>query len=152
MINDVTLKQIAAVKATSAKGATSGYGATSGDPPRIAPCLKYAPIRQWRLYKTAHLWEKLDTIIFAREAEHRAKICWQMCRRWYIRYPRRSLWVLTRTSLCPRTDMLQRRNLRSRSVGDSRHAWSGALSRRSVVGYSGGLRMIGIGPEDDDAC
>ena len=62
------------------------------------------------------------------------------------------LWVLTRTSLCPRTDMLQRRNLRSRSVGDSRHAWSGALSRRSVVGYSGGLRMIGIGPEDDDAC
>ena len=52
----------------------------------------------------------------------------------------------------PRTDMLQRRNLRSRSVGDSRHAWSGALSRRSVVGYSGGLRMIGIGPEDDDAC
>src|ERR1700722_15899951 len=59
---------------------------------------------------------------------------------------------LTRTSLCPRTDMLQRRSLRSRSVGDSRHAWSGALSRRSVVGYSGGLRMIGIGPEDDDAC
>src|SRR4029077_15372300 len=55
-------------------------------------------------------------------------------------------------SLLFRTDMLQRRNLRSRSVGDSRHAGSGALSRRSVVGYSGGLRMIGIGPEDDDAC
>ena len=48
-------------------------------------------------------------------------------RRWYIRYLRRSLWVLTRTSLCPRTDMLQRRNLRSRSVGEA----------SSTTGYRG---------------
>jgi hypothetical protein len=45
-------------KRSPAKEATSGYGATSGDPPGIARCLKYAPIRQWRLYKTAHLLEK----------------------------------------------------------------------------------------------
>jgi hypothetical protein len=41
---------------------------------------------------------------------------------------------------------------RSRSIWENRETWSGALSRRSVVGYSGGLRMIGIGPKDDDAC
>jgi hypothetical protein len=41
---------------------------------------------------------------------------------------------------------------RSRSIWENRETWSGALSRRSIVGYSGGLRMIGIGPEDDDAC
>jgi len=34
-MNDVTLKQIAAVKRLSAKGATSGYRTTSGDPPGI---------------------------------------------------------------------------------------------------------------------
>jgi hypothetical protein len=35
MMNDVTLKHIAAVKAIVSKGATSGYRTTSGDPPRI---------------------------------------------------------------------------------------------------------------------
>jgi hypothetical protein len=33
MMNDVTLKQIAAVKAIVSKGATSGYRATYDDPP-----------------------------------------------------------------------------------------------------------------------
>src|ERR1700730_16904091 len=46
-------------KRLSAKEATFGYRATSSsDPPRISPRLQYAPIRQWRLYKTAHLLEK----------------------------------------------------------------------------------------------
>jgi hypothetical protein len=40
---------------------------------------------------------------------------------------------------------------RSRSIWENRETWSGVLSCRSVVGYSGGLRTIGINPEDD-AC
>ena len=40
---------------------------------------------------------------------------------------------------------------RSRSIWENRETWSGVLSCRTVVGYSGGLRMIGINPEDD-AC
>jgi hypothetical protein len=38
------------------------------------------------------------------------------------------------------------------SVWQRRDAPSGVLSCRSVVEYDGGLRIIGIRPEDDDTC
>jgi hypothetical protein len=48
------------------------HAVLQGRPPILSNIFQTL-IRQWRLYKTAHLLEKLDTIIFAREAEHRAK-------------------------------------------------------------------------------
>src|ERR1700756_2780839 len=51
MMNDVTLKQIAAVKATVHTGSHIWRSS-------LGSAAKYAPIHRWRLYKIAHCYKR----------------------------------------------------------------------------------------------